>query len=319
MSDLRMISVGEILRNLSDASDIGRIDTPEDFFGLFAAKVSHDHFDWLADRIMEQGFTVPICIHENGSGWSVGNGHHRLCAAILLGLDTIPVFWGDSWEPDSHDGEQAPDNECLTDYWDLLSQNMEGEHYGNHDSAWRRQYFSGDDDDDESCDCDDCRRAQHPECTLCGADDCDREQHLCEECGEYADAPEMHRIGCHAADWQVVYCYDEACSLRGLGQYRYRKYQACEHIRMLQWDAAMAEHVLRGFPALGAWHPASVLAEAYAEEAQWEADRALREARERHERALARVRDAVKRGAGDFRLMIECREAIETEDAYMAL
>ena len=56
--------------------------------------------------IEREGFRVPVCVmlqpddddefgYEPGS-WVMGNGHHRLFAAILLGLDEIPVYFTDS-------------------------------------------------------------------------------------------------------------------------------------------------------------------------------------------------------------------------------
>jgi hypothetical protein len=48
-------------------------------------------FGQLLQAIPEVGFLDPIGIYDRYDGMSVGNGHHRLTAAILLGLDEIPV------------------------------------------------------------------------------------------------------------------------------------------------------------------------------------------------------------------------------------
>ena len=51
----------------------------------------------LVESILTNGFTTPICIVDDGSDWwAMGNGHHRLTAAILLGLDEIPVAFSNT-------------------------------------------------------------------------------------------------------------------------------------------------------------------------------------------------------------------------------
>lgn len=60
---------------------------------LMRDKTGDTSFWRLCDTIPEEGFRVPICIQILPSGgWRIGNGHHRLMAAVFLCLDTIPVY-----------------------------------------------------------------------------------------------------------------------------------------------------------------------------------------------------------------------------------
>lgn len=56
-------------------------------------KAADSGFGHLVDAIMEHGFS-----EDSPIGWNTGEiteGHHRLVAAILLGLDTVPCsMWG---------------------------------------------------------------------------------------------------------------------------------------------------------------------------------------------------------------------------------
>lgn len=48
----------------------------------------------VINALYTKGFRVPIVMYRTASGELYhGNGHHRFVAALLLGLDEIPVFW----------------------------------------------------------------------------------------------------------------------------------------------------------------------------------------------------------------------------------
>lgn len=49
--------------------------------------------DYIIDNGME--LLTPIVVHETGGNWRLGNGHHRMLAAVLTGLETIPVVFDD--------------------------------------------------------------------------------------------------------------------------------------------------------------------------------------------------------------------------------
>lgn len=141
-----MMPVDEILQYVTGSVDICFNGREVDWFEIFAAKVSHDHFDTLVDTLIEQGFTMPIVLGESHlGGYIVGNGHHRLCAAILLGFDEIPVIIDREADflhfDDTHDGEWNPGTPSY-DYWHLLVTNMEGDHCGDEYNRAHRLAFN---------------------------------------------------------------------------------------------------------------------------------------------------------------------------------
>jgi hypothetical protein len=79
------------------------------------------YFNAIVDTMLEEGEAWhPICLVWTGDKWMMGNGHHRLALAILLGFDSVPaVFSFDieeymmSWVTDSDDGPYCePGEEC---------------------------------------------------------------------------------------------------------------------------------------------------------------------------------------------------------------
>jgi hypothetical protein len=53
-------------------------------------------YDRVVESIKVNGFTIPICVYRpfrDKEYHGLGNGHHRMAAAINLGLDTINVYW----------------------------------------------------------------------------------------------------------------------------------------------------------------------------------------------------------------------------------
>lgn len=97
--EVEMVSVEWLLKNLQGSADDyqdtdeGEVLWPE----LLDGKVWDSSFPDLVHTIETKGFRVPVCLYPNQThgGWSLGNGHHRMSAAILMCLDEIPVFWSD--------------------------------------------------------------------------------------------------------------------------------------------------------------------------------------------------------------------------------
>jgi len=90
---MKMVAVTEILSKLYDTTDgydVG--DGPHEWFRLIASKTQDPQTPAIIRAIEDEGFNVPICIEiKSETYWKLGNGHHRLSLAILLGLDEIPV------------------------------------------------------------------------------------------------------------------------------------------------------------------------------------------------------------------------------------
>lgn len=104
------VSVEWLMKNVLGSIDGVNMDSPE---YLLQYKLSwyidekygenglSPYYGNLCDKILREGFTVPICVYmeqewnpdTSAYEWTFaqGNGHHRLALSILLGLDYIPV------------------------------------------------------------------------------------------------------------------------------------------------------------------------------------------------------------------------------------
>lgn len=49
----------------------------------------------LTEQIATEGIREPVLLGSDGRIW---DGHHRICAAMRLGLDVVPVEWSGSNE-----------------------------------------------------------------------------------------------------------------------------------------------------------------------------------------------------------------------------
>lgn len=123
------VPVEEILQSVNDSADMGMIlgyDTPEyrewverDFEisdetrtaflqRMIAQKAADPNFLALVYSIMDNGWTSAISWRPE-EGY-LGNGHHRLAAAILLCEDFVPTsHWGSIWS--KSEGELGWDDE----------------------------------------------------------------------------------------------------------------------------------------------------------------------------------------------------------------
>lgn len=112
---IQMWNVSDILQNVTESADFPEFDGSSSSWAyLIASKAGDYHSPILAQKILDEGFTTPICIYRNGyGGYGVGNGHHRLVCAILLGMDEIPVLYTDTNEyyPDASDGVNISDED----------------------------------------------------------------------------------------------------------------------------------------------------------------------------------------------------------------
>lgn len=95
MSEVTMIPIAEILRDTVGSCDFGMIarryggDSTAFWQDIITTKAKDTGFGHLVDSILEFGF-LPGSAIGYAEGY-INEGHHRLVAAILLGLDEIPV------------------------------------------------------------------------------------------------------------------------------------------------------------------------------------------------------------------------------------
>lgn len=100
---VEMVSVEWAMKNLIDSIDGFGRSGEVDFAVMLNDKASDGHFGDLIATILDHGFRVPVCFYparrwstdmsKIEDGWALGNGHHRMSAAILLCLDSIPVYF----------------------------------------------------------------------------------------------------------------------------------------------------------------------------------------------------------------------------------
>lgn len=117
-----MVKVSDLLRNLKGSIDVYELDVPSEWLRMIAWKSEDYQFATIIRLIETEGFTDPIGIRMyDDDNWELGNGHHRLSAAILLGLDEIPVVMDDTWPESgdrySHVQKQITDNDRANSRW----------------------------------------------------------------------------------------------------------------------------------------------------------------------------------------------------------
>lgn len=96
---VEMVSVEWLMNNLTHSVDGYSYDGGLNYEGMIKNKGGDCHFGNILHTITTVGFRVPIVVDlvYSGSGTlTLGNGHHRMTAAILLVLESIPVYWAEN-------------------------------------------------------------------------------------------------------------------------------------------------------------------------------------------------------------------------------
>lgn len=137
MDEINVVSLDDYLQLLNASADVSPDDPADLLRDIFIEKVGDSAMGALIDSLMENGFIAPIELQiiDDGLGgmlFSQGNGHHRLVAAILLGMDRIAIY-----------------PRIATDAWDICFNRTESEdnkYFGNRyltdegfksNAAWR--------------------------------------------------------------------------------------------------------------------------------------------------------------------------------------
>jgi hypothetical protein len=105
-----MTPVRDILRTAYESCDFGDWEDPSGLImHMMEYKSGDSGFAHLVNSLMETGWNLASCVGweaYNGRG-HISEGHHRLTAAILFGMDKIPTKpYGSGWGNISahHDG-----------------------------------------------------------------------------------------------------------------------------------------------------------------------------------------------------------------------
>lgn len=78
--------IEEILKG--DSCDLGIYG---DWEYMITCKRGDEHYNDVLESIRRWGFVRPLTAYHDGDKLSFGDGHHRLAAAMELGMTTVPV------------------------------------------------------------------------------------------------------------------------------------------------------------------------------------------------------------------------------------
>lgn len=97
-----MTPVRDILRTAYGSCDLGHWEQPEGLImHMLEYKSGDSDFVHLVNSLMENGWNLESCVgwdtSADGRG-HINEGHHRLTAAILFGMDEVPTTpYGRGW------------------------------------------------------------------------------------------------------------------------------------------------------------------------------------------------------------------------------
>lgn len=101
------INIAELIKALDGSCDIGTHD--EWLIDCFYDKATDDQFPALLASILENGLTLPLnVIRNNDDEVIMGNGHHRLVAALLCGIEDISIVVSENncdWHSTSYEND----------------------------------------------------------------------------------------------------------------------------------------------------------------------------------------------------------------------
>ena len=101
------INIAELIKALDGSCDIGTHD--EWLIDCFCDKATDDQFPALLASILENGLTLPLNVILNDYGEVImGNGHHRLVAALLCGIEDISIVVSENncdWHSTSYEDD----------------------------------------------------------------------------------------------------------------------------------------------------------------------------------------------------------------------
>ena len=84
------VPISDLIKTLSGSCDYG--DEGPWLMGIFNMKLADNEMGWLIDSVLENGLVTPLNVIRKWDGeFEMGNGHHRLVAALLCGIEEIDV------------------------------------------------------------------------------------------------------------------------------------------------------------------------------------------------------------------------------------
>ena len=117
------VPISDLIKILSGSCDYGWGESW--LIGIFNMKLADREMGWLIDSVLENGMVTPLnVLLKEGGRFEMGNGHHRLVAALLCGIEHIDVVVtrGVDWacsSDDSMEEEYDVDEASNVWYWFL--------------------------------------------------------------------------------------------------------------------------------------------------------------------------------------------------------
>ena len=100
------INIAELIKALDGSCDCGTHD--EWLIDCFGDKATDYLFPALLASILENGLTLPLNVIRNNGEVIMGNGHHRLVAALLCGIEDISIVVSENdcdWRSTSYEDD----------------------------------------------------------------------------------------------------------------------------------------------------------------------------------------------------------------------
>ena len=115
------VPVSDLIKTLSGSCDYGEGESW--LVGIFNMKLADREMGWLIDSVLENGLVTPLnVIRKEGRRFEMGNGHHRLCAMLLSGFDTVDVVVDgcmNFWNSEDHSLDMSYSSEADESYSSL--------------------------------------------------------------------------------------------------------------------------------------------------------------------------------------------------------
>lgn len=85
------VNIVDLLTTLSGSCDVGH--SPHWIEDMLMYKVMDTEMGYLIESLLENGQTVPLnVLMLAGHDFEMGNGHHRMCAMLLCGFETVDII-----------------------------------------------------------------------------------------------------------------------------------------------------------------------------------------------------------------------------------
>ena len=125
LGSVETVNLIDLINTLAGSLDCG--DSIDWLDYVFVEKVRARQMSTIVNSILDNGMTCPLNVIFDGNTFIMGNGHHRLIAALLCGIEDIPIYvtrhinWGKSEIEDFDNMYKFEDQSCNYDLIDIYN------------------------------------------------------------------------------------------------------------------------------------------------------------------------------------------------------